>query len=346
MTALVRLKETFRGIIVTFIIIIVALALLFDFINGFHDTANAIATAVSTKALSPRVAILMAAVLNFVGAILFDGVAKNVGGSIADPFHVSNGMEIITATLISAILWNLLTWYFGIPSSSSHTLIGSLAGAVIAGAGMDALHWGGFQKIVLGLILSPFLAFGLGFLMLVLIRQIVKVLGNRSPGKVNRNFRLLQIVSAGLQSFSHGANDAQKAMGIIVFALVAGNFHTDMSVPIWVKLAAATSMALGTSIGGWKIIETVSRKIIKIEPMNGFASDLTSTVILQSGTALGLPLSTTHVITSSIIGTGSAIRYKSINWGVVGKMVMTWIITIPISIALAYVIYQLLFGWL
>lgn len=328
----------------TFIIVIVALALLFDFINGFHDTANAIATSVSTKALSPRVAIFMAAILNFVGAILFDGVAKNVGGSIADPFKVDNGLQIIVAALLTAIIWNLLTWYVGIPSSSSHTLIGSLAGAVVAGAGMDALHWAGFQKIVLGLILSPFLAFSLGFLMLIIIRFFVRVLGNRSPGKVNRNFRLLQVVSAGLQSFSHGANDAQKAMGIIVFALVAGGYHHDMSVPIWVKLAAATAMGLGTSIGGWKIIETVSRKIIKIEPMNGFASDLTSTVILQAGTAMGLPLSTTHVITSSIIGTGSAIRYKSINWGVVGKMVVTWIITIPISVAISYVIYQLLFN--
>lgn len=328
----------------TFIIIIVALALLFDFINGFHDTANAIATAVSTKALSPRVAIFMAAILNFVGALLFDGVAKNVGGSIANPFEINNGLQIITAALISAIVWNLLTWYFGIPSSSSHTLIGSLAGAVLAGAGLDALHWGGFQKIVLGLILSPFLAFGLGFVMLMLIRYIVKVFGNRSPGRVNRNFKLMQIVSAGLQSFSHGANDAQKAMGIIVFALVAGNFHDDMSIPLWVKLAAAASMALGTSIGGWKIIETVSRKIIKIEPMNGFASDLTSTVILQGGTALGLPLSTTHVITSSIIGTGSAIRYKSINWGVVGKMITTWVITIPISIVIAFFVYQLVFN--
>jgi PiT family inorganic phosphate transporter len=329
---------------VIFIIVIVALALLFDFINGFHDTANAIATSVSTKALSPRTAIFMAAILNFVGAILFDGVAKNVGGSIADPFKVENGLQIITATLISAIIWNLLTWYLGIPSSSSHTLIGSLAGAVLAGAGLDALHWSGFQKIVLGLILSPFLAFGLGFLMLVLIRYIVVLMGNRSPGRVNRNFKFMQIFSAALQSFSHGANDAQKAMGIIVFALVAGGYHDDMSVPIWVKLAAATAMGLGTSIGGWKIIETVSRKIIKIEPMNGFASDLTSTVILQAGTAMGLPLSTTHVITSSIIGTGSAIRYKSINWGVVGKMVTTWIITIPISIVISYLIYQLIFN--
>jgi len=328
----------------TFIVIIVALALAFDFINGFHDTANAIATAVSTKALPPKVAVYMAAVLNFVGAIMFEGVAKNVGGSVANPFKIENGLEIIVATLISAIFWNLLTWYFGIPSSSSHTLIGSLAGAVIAGAGLGAIKWAGFQKIVLGLILSPLIAFTLGYLMLVIIRYIVKMLGNRSPGKVNRNFRMLQIVSAGLQSFSHGANDAQKAMGIIVFALVAGGYQTELDVPLWVKISAAAAIGLGTSVGGWRIIETVSRKIIKIEPMNGFASDLTATTILQAGTAMGLPLSTTHVITSSIIGTGSAIRVKSINWGVVGKMVATWVITIPISIIIAYLIYQLLFN--
>jgi inorganic phosphate transporter, PiT family len=327
----------------TFIIIIVILALAFDFINGFHDTANAIATSVSTKALSPRTAIYMAAVLNFIGAILFDGVAKNVGGSIANPLNIPNGMEIVTAALISAIFWNLLTWYYGIPSSSSHTLIGSLAGAVVAGAGTGALHWAGFQKIVLGLILSPIIAFVLGYIVLVSIRKIVVIFGNRSPGRVNRNFRILQIASAALQSFSHGANDAQKAMGIIVFALVAGQYQTELHVPLWVKIAAATAMGLGTSVGGWKIIKTVSRKIIKIEPMNGFASDMTATTILQAGTAMGLPLSTTHVITSAIIGTGSAIRYKSINWSVVGKMVMTWVITIPISIVIAFLIYHLLF---
>ncbi|WP_438447777.1 inorganic phosphate transporter [Gorillibacterium sp. sgz5001074] len=327
----------------TFLIVIVFLALLFDFINGFHDTANAIATSVSTKALKPRVAIFMAAILNFIGAMLFDGVAKNVGGSIANPLHIEHGMEIVAAALISAIFWNLLTWYLGIPSSSSHTLIGSLAGAVIAGAGNGAIHWAGFQKIVLGLILSPVLAFVLGFIMLTLIRWVVVLLGNRSPGKVNRTFRLMQIASAGLQSFSHGANDAQKAMGIIVFALVAGGFQDGMHVPLWVKIAAATAMGLGTSIGGWKIIETVSRKIIKIEPMNGFASDLTSIAILQGGTAMGLPLSTTHVITSAIIGTGSAVRFKSINWGVVGKMILTWVITIPISFGVAYLIYNLIF---
>lgn len=327
---------------VTLLVIIVILALLFDFINGFHDTANAIATSVSTKAMNPRFAVFYAAVLNFVGAVTFEGVAKNIGGSIADPFKIDHGLEIIVATLISAILWNLLTWYFGIPSSSSHTLIGSLAGAVIAGAGFNGLNWAGFNKIIIILILSPLIAFVVGFIFMNLVKWIVKLLGNGSPSKFNRTFRTMQIVSAGLQAFSHGTNDAQKAMGIIVFALVAQGQLTEMHVPLWVKLSAATAMGLGTSVGGWKIIKTVGRKIFKIEPMNGFTSDITAFSVLQTATAFGMPLSTTHVITSSIIGTGTALRPKSVNWSVVGRMVMTWAITIPISMLLAFLIFKVL----
>lgn len=325
----------------TAIVIIVLLALVFDFINGFHDTANAVATSVSTKAMTPRFAIFYAAVLNFVGAITFEGVAKNIGGSIADPFSIANGPNIIIAALLSMIIWNLLTWAIGIPSSSSHTLIGSLVGAVIAGGG--AVKWAGFSKIILILVLSPVIAFIAGFIVLHLVKLIVKLTANRSPGKVNRGFRMLQIVSAGWQAFSHGTNDAQKAMGIIVFALVSGGFQDTLHVPLWVKLCAATAMGLGTSVGGWKIIKTVGRKIVKIEPMNGFASDLTASSVLTVATQMGMPLSTTHVITSAIIGTGTAMRPKSINWGIVGQMIITWIITIPISIGIAYLIYHLLF---
>ncbi|GIP41046.1 anion permease [Paenibacillus sp. J31TS4] len=330
----------------TILIIIVFLALVFDFINGFHDTANAIATSISTKALTPRVAIMMAAVLNFLGAILFEGVAKNIGGSIANPMNINHGMEIVIAALISAIVWNLVTWYFGIPSSSSHTLIGSLAGAVAAGAGLASINWSGFNKILLVLVLSPVVAFLVGFVVLHIIRWIVLLLGNRSPSKVNRNFRLLQIVSAAAQAFSHGSNDAQKAMGIIVFALMAGNFQTELHVPLWVKIAAATAMGLGTASGGMRIIKTVGKKLFKLEPMNGFASDVTSTIVLQTATHFGMPLSTTHVITSSIIGTGTAIRPKSVNWSTVGRMIMTWVITIPISFVLAFLIFKLMFFWL
>lgn len=328
------------------IIIIVILALLFDFINGFHDTANAIATSISTRAMSPRFAVLYAAVLNFVGAVFSSEVAKTVGGKIANPANIDNGIEVVIAALISAIAWNLITWYFGIPSSSSHTLIGSLAGAVIAGAGASSLNWDGFKQIVIILILSPIVAFGVGYVIMTVLKYLILLGANQSRSRLNRIFRSFQIVSAGLLSFSHGGNDAQKAMGIIVFALVAGNFQDNLNVPLWVKLSAAAAMGLGTSIGGWRIIKTVSKKIMKIEPVNGFASDLSSSIVIQTSTALGQPLSTTHVITSSIIGTGSVIRFKDVKWGTVGRMVVTWLITIPISMVLAFLIYKLCFGWM
>ncbi|GAA3405075.1 anion permease [Paenibacillus hodogayensis] len=328
----------------TLIIFIVLLALLFDFINGFHDTANAIATSISTRALSPRFAVLYAAVLNFIGAILSSEVAKTVGGSIANPAEIDNGAKIVMVALIASIAWNLFTWYYAIPSSSSHTLIGALGGAVIAGAGSDSLNWSGFLGIIKILILSPIIAFAAGFIIMWIIKYLILISGNKSRSKLNRIFRSFQVVSAGLLSFSHGGNDAQKAMGIIVFALVAGGYHVGLDVPLWVKISAATAMGLGTSIGGWKIIKTVSKKIMKIEPVNGFASDLTSSIIIQTSTAIGQPLSTTHVITSAIIGTGSVIRFKDVKWGTVSRMIMTWVITIPISMALAYVLYKLIFS--
>ncbi|MGG1550525.1 inorganic phosphate transporter [Paenibacillus ferrarius] len=329
---------------ITYLIIIVVLALLFDFINGFHDTANAIATSISTRALSPRVAIIMAASLNFIGAVVSSKVAKTVGGSIADPSKIENGVEIVIAALLAAIIWNLLTWYLSIPSSSSHTLLGALAGAVIAGAGFHSVNWSGFTQIIIILILSPIIAFGLGFVIMALIKYIIILSGNTSRSKLNRIFRGLQVVSAGLLSYSHGGNDAQKAMGIIVFGLVAAGWQDTLDVPLWVKLAAALAMGLGTSIGGWRIIKTISGKIVKIEPINGFASDLTSSLVIQFSTHVGKPLSTTHVISSAIIGTGSVMRFHDVQWGTVGRMLITWVITIPISIVLSYLIYSVLFN--
>ncbi|MFE5317217.1 anion permease [Paenibacillus sp. NPDC056579] len=327
----------------TFLIIIVALALLFDFINGFHDTANAIATSISTRALSPKFAVFYAAILNFIGAIFSSEVAKTVGGKVANPATVENGVLVVIAALLTAIIWNLVTWYFGIPSSSSHTLIGSLAGAVIAGAGVASVNWSGFKEIIIILILSPIVAFATGIIVMWIIRRIIFMSGNHSRSKLNRMFRFFQIFSAGLLSLSHGGNDAQKAMGIIVFGMVALGHHDSLDVPLWVKLSAATAMGLGTSIGGWKIIKTVSKNLIKIEPINGFASDLNSSIIIQTSTAMGMPLSTTHVISSSIIGTGAVMRFHDVKWATVTKMVMTWIITIPISMALAYIIYKIIF---
>ncbi|MGO4369252.1 anion permease [Paenibacillus sp. MCAF20] len=319
--------------------IVVFLALSFDFINGFHDTANAIATSVSTRALKPRVAIVLAAVMNFVGALTFTGVAATIGKGVADPSKLEHGVEIVIAALLSAIVWNLITWWFGIPSSSSHALIGSLMGAVIAGAGVSNINASGLTDIVTALIASPLIAFTAGFIIMWILK---KIFAKSSPHQVNKGFRFGQILTAAFQSFSHGTNDAQKAMGIIVFALVAADVQDDMSVPLWVKLSAATAMALGTSIGGWKIIKTMGTKIFKIEPINGFAADIGSAIVILTATMIHLPVSTTHVITSSILGVGSAKRFSAVKWGVAGKIVVSWIITIPITVLMAMFFYWLI----
>ena len=320
-------------------ILVVVFALIFDFINGFHDTANAIATSVSTRALKPRVAVLMAATMNFVGALTFTGVAKTITKDIVDPFALQNGSLIILAALLSAIIWNLLTWYYGIPSSSSHTLIGSIAGAAVSSAGFSILNWEGFIKILQALLISPFLALAVGFLMMSLFKVLFK---NGSLYGTNKRFRIFQIVTAALQSFTHGTNDAQKAMGIITMALIAAGWQTDDDIQLWVRIAAATAMGIGTSIGGYKIIKTVGGKIMKIRPINGAAADLSSAMIIFGATTIHLPVSTTHVISSAIMGVGSAQRVKGVKWGVAQKIVITWIITLPISAVMAGVIFQVL----
>ncbi|MEK4487530.1 inorganic phosphate transporter [Psychrobacillus sp. FSL H8-0484] len=320
-------------------ILVVIFALVFDFINGFHDTANAIATSVSTRALKPRVAVLMAATMNFVGALTFTGVAKTITKDIVDPFTLQNGSLIILAALLSAIIWNLATWYYGIPSSSSHTLIGSIAGAAVSAAGFSVLNWEGFIKIIQALIISPFLAFAVGFLMMSLFKIVFK---NGSLYGTNKRFRIFQIGTAALQSFTHGTNDAQKAMGIITMALIAAQLQATDDIQLWVRIAAATAMGLGTSIGGYKIIKTVGGKIMKIRPINGAAADLSSAMIIFGATTIHLPVSTTHVISSAIMGVGSAQRVKGVKWGVAKKIVLTWIITLPISALVAGVIFQVL----
>ena len=320
-------------------IAIVVFALAFDFINGFHDTANAIATSVSTRALKPRTAIYMAAVMNFIGALTFTGVAKTISKDIVDPFALENGSLLILAALISAIAWNLITWYFGIPSSSSHALIGSIAGAAISAAGFGILNYSGFIKIMQALLISPFIAIAGGFLMMSLFKVLLK---NRNLFKANKRIRILQIGTAALQSFTHGTNDAQKAMGIITMALIAAELQTGDDIQLWVRIAAATAMGLGTSIGGYKIIKTVGGKIMKIRPVNGAAADLSSAMIIFGATLIHLPVSTTHVISSAIMGVGSAQRVKGVKWGVAKKIVLTWIITMPISAAFAAIVYQLL----
>ncbi len=324
-------------LILTILIVVGALA--FDFINGFHDTANAIATAVSTKALKPKHAIVMAAIMNFIGAMTFTGVAKTITKGIVDPFTIENGSVVILAALISAIAWNLITWYYGIPSSSSHAIIGSIAGAAIAAAGFGAIKFSGFSKIIAALILSPILAFILGFIVYSIFKVIFK---NNNLAKTNRNFRFFQVLTAALQAYTHGTNDAQKAMGIITMALIANGYATTSDIPFWVQFACATAMGLGTSVGGWKIIKTVGGKIMKIRPVNGVAADLTGASLIFGATTIGLPVSTTHVISSSILGVGSAHRLKGVKWGTAQRMVVTWLITLPISATLAGLVYFIL----
>lgn len=318
--------------------LIVIFALAFDFINGFHDTANAIATSVSTRALSPRQAIILAATMNFIGALTFTGVAKTITKDIVDPFALENGSVVILAALTAAIAWNLITWYYGIPSSSSHALIGSVAGAAISAAGFDILHYEGFLKIMESLVISPFLALGVGFVMMTLFRFIFK---NANLSRTTKGFRMFQVVTASLQAYTHGTNDAQKAMGIITMALIAGGYHTSTDIPEWVRISAATAMGLGTAVGGWKIIKTVGGKIMKIRPINGAAADLSSALIIFGATTIHLPVSTTHVISSAIMGVGAAQRVKGVKWGVAQRIVLTWIITLPVSALIAGFVYQI-----
>mgnify|MGYP005835335399 CR=1 FL=1 len=320
--------------------IVVILALAFDYINGFHDTANAIATSVSTRALSPRNAIILAASLNFLGAISGTAVAKTIGKDIVSPDLVTQ--PVIIAALLGAIFWNLLTWYYGIPSSSSHALIGGLVGAVVMGHGITVLKAKGLIKILTALILSPILGLCLGFLIMTILYFIFGLL---SPSKVNKGFRKLQVLSAAMAAFSHGSNDAQKSMGIITMALFSAGFISEFKVPLWVIFACATAMGLGTASGGWRIIRTMGGKIFKMEPINGFSADLTSSIVIYSATALGAPVSTTHVVSSSIMGVGAAKRFSAVKWPLAQQIVTAWVLTIPstafVSAALYFLFYQL-----
>lgn len=307
------------------ILTVIVLALVFDFINGFHDTANAIATSVSTRALSPSNAITMAAVLNFLGAMVSTGVAKTIGGDIVSSANLVDE-KIIIAALFGAIVWNLLTWWLGIPSSSSHALVGGLIGAVLVSVGTDGLNWYGIGKIIVSLIASPVIAIVIG---IIIMNILFRLFGNFSPHTVNDKFRKMQILSAATMAFSHGSNDAQKSMGIITLALFSGGFISEFEVPTYVKILCATAMAFGTAMGGWRIIKTIGGKIFKLEPLSGFAADLNSSVVVFGATLLHLPVSTTHVVSGSIMGVGTAKRVNAVHWGVAQQMLKAWFMTIP-----------------
>ena len=325
-----------------FIIIVIVLALAFDFINGFHDTANAIATSVSTRAISPTNAIIMAAVLNFLGAMVSTGVAKTIGGDIVVG-HIDQ--PIIIAGLVGAIIWNLLTWLIGLPSSSSHALIGGMIGGVLLSPlGANGLNMQGIGKIVIALVASPVVGGIIGF---IIMSIMFRVFHGANPSKTNARFKKMQIITAATMAFSHGSNDAQKSMGIITLALVSGGVLTEFEVPDIVKILCATAMAVGTSVGGWSIIKTVGGKIFRLEPINGFAADLNSSIVVFTATLLHLPVSTTHVVSGSIMGVGAAKRINAVRWGVAQQMVMAWVLTIPCTAvmgALAYKVVMALFG--
>jgi PiT family inorganic phosphate transporter len=310
------------------LVVVVAIALFFDFTNGFHDTANSIATSVSTRALSPRLAVLSSAILNFIGAFFFFKVAATVATGIVNPDAIT--LKVVLAGLVGAITWNLVTWYLGLPSSSSHALIGGILGsAVAATGGFEVVNWSGLkEKVLIPSLLAPTFGF-LGALLLMTIT--IWVIRRRAPGTVNRVFRRLQLVSGGFVAFTHGTNDAQKTMGIIALALIAsGHLEAEpFQVPLWVKISAATAMALGTYAGGWRIIRTLGQRIAKIDPPQGFAAQTSTAAILWVTARYGFPVSTTQTISGSVLGAGASRRLSAVRWGVAGNILLAWILTIP-----------------
>ena len=322
------------------LILIIIAALAFDFTNGAHDCANAIATVVSTKVLTPRTAVTMAALLNLIGAFLGTEVAHTLGSGIVRPEIVMGSHILVLAALIGAIAWNSITWYFGIPSSSSHALIGGLMGAAIADAGPEALNGMSIiNKVILPLLISPLAGFAMGLVLMGLI-SVVFFKVNRPL--VNRIFRKSQIFSAGVMALSHGLNDAQKTMGVITLALLIFHKIDTISVPLWVKLACALAMAAGTAIGGWKIVKTMGHKIFKLEPVHGFAAETSAAMVIGCASLAGAPISTTHTITACIFGVGSTKRLSAVRWGIAGNLVIAWVLTIPASATVGALSFWLL----
>ncbi|GAA3205283.1 inorganic phosphate transporter [Nonomuraea roseoviolacea] len=316
---------------------VVVVALAFDYTNGFHDAANAIATSVSTRALTPRAALFMAAAMNFIGAHLGTQVAQTVGKGIIDAPQGTHGLVIVAAALVGAIAWNLITWYFGLPSSSSHALIGGLVGSALASASL--VHWDGVvEKVVIPMILSPVLGFTIAAAIMIAIYWIFR---RAQPGKTNRGFRYAQTVSAAAMALGHGLQDAQKTMGVIFLALVVGGYASPQDpIPQWVIISAAGAISLGTYAGGWRIMRTLGRRIIALDPPQGFAAEsAAATVLYTAAIGFGAPISTTHTITSAIMGVGSTKRLSAVRWGVAGNIVTGWILTIPAAALVAALTY-------
>ncbi|HEY7035742.1 MAG TPA: inorganic phosphate transporter, partial [Thermomicrobiales bacterium] len=321
------------------LIVIVVLGLVFDFINGFHDTANAIATSVATRVLSPGQAVLMAATMNVVGALTGTAVATTIGAGIVPPEVATQ--QLVIAALLSAIAWNLVTWWQGIPSSSSHALVFSIVGAGWAAAGIDAIEADGVTKTLKGMVTSPLLGFLGAF---ALLFGLLWLFARQRPARVNRIFGKLQIGSAAFMAYSHGGNDAQKTMGIITLALATyhGWSGSEFEVPLWVILTAALSMGLGTLVGGWRIVKTMGLKVVELRPIDGFAAETSAATVIEVASRLGIPVSTTHVISSGIMGVGATRRASAVRWGVAGRIVTAWVVTIPVCIATGWAMYSIL----
>ena len=357
----------------TLIATVIIVALIFEYINGFHDTANSIATVVGTKVLTPRQAVILAAVTNLAGAMAGTAVAKTISSGIVDAHVTTITSQFLICALIGAILWNLLTWWFGLPSSSSHALVGGLCGAALAASGNnwraiiwsqpDAHHWwlgkGLLWKVLVPMVVSPLAGYIIGF---ILMAALYLAFHNNRPQKVNRFFGVAQMFSAAGMGFMHGTNDAQKTMGIIALALMAATsagyfdhlpdwlrfLHTpppapgkDLDIAAWIKVLCALTMASGTAAGGWRIIKTLGHKMVKLHPINGFAAETSSAAVIGTATLFGIPVSTTHNISAAIMGVGSAKRFNAIKWGVVERMVWAWIFTIPVSAGVAYCLVRL-----
>jgi len=321
------------------LILIVFLGLAFDFINGFHDTANSIATSVATRVLSPGQAVLLAATMNVLGALSGTAVAATIGKGII-PAEVATQL-LVVASLLSAITWNLITWRLGIPSSSSHALVFSIVGAGIASAGTDVIIIDGVVKVLKGMVYSPFLGFLGAFLLLLGLLWLV---AKRRPRTVNRVFGKLQIGSAAFMAYSHGSNDAQKTMGIISLALASyyGWSESEWHVPLWVVLSASAAMGLGTAMGGWRIVKTMGLKVVELRTIDGFAAETAAASIIEFASRLGIPVSTTHVISSAILGVGATRRASAVRWGIAGRIVTAWIVTVPICVIIGWLYYEAL----
>ena len=320
------------------LIVVLGLALVFDYINGFHDTANAIATSVSTRALKPHQAIALSATANFVGALTGTEVARTIGAGLVN--QTDTNQIVVAAALLGAIAWNLLTWRLGIPSSSSHALIGGLLGATVAAAGTQAIIVDGVVgKVLVPLVSSPILGVVIGFFFMVVLLNAFQ---HAHPARLNERFRRLLVVSAAYMAFSHGSNDAQKTMGIMTLALVSAGVLEEFRVPLPVIIAAATAISLGTAAGGWRIIRTMGQRVVKLDPVHGFAAETTAATIIFGASSLGMPVSTTHVISSAIMGVGASDRLSAVRWGVAGNIIMAWILTIPASALVAAVSFVVL----